>query len=61
MTPKAAASVAVAKPRYIEPMTTQIRQITGIRKRELRTLPRKLMYGSGFGLKLDESDEATAT
>jgi len=43
MTPMAAASVAVAMPRNIDPMTAVISKMTGIRKREFLSFATKLM------------------
>jgi len=51
ITPKAAASVAVANPIYIDPMTRAMSRSTGIRKREFFTFSEKDICGSGVGLK----------
>jgi hypothetical protein len=50
MTPMAAASVAVATPAYIEPMTSRISVKTGMRKRDCLTFSLKAICGSGAGL-----------
>ena len=49
ITPIAAASVAVAYPRYIDPMTTMMSAKTGSRTRELRSFSAKLMSVSTTG------------
>ena len=61
ITPKAAASVAVARPIYIDPMTTRIRQITGIRNREFRTRSAIVIGGSSFGFQDRDTKEVIAT
>ena len=49
MTPTAAASVAVAQPKYIDPITMKTSAITGARNRLSLIILAKLIDGSGFG------------
>ena len=49
ITPTAAASVAVAQPKYIEPMTMKTSAITGARNRLSFSILEKPIEGSGFG------------
>ena len=54
ITPNAAASVAVANPRYMDPMTMVIRIMTGSRKREFLTFWAKVKLGSVAGFHWDD-------
>ena len=49
ITPNDAASVAVAQPRYIEPITNETNRITGIRNRDSLILSTSVVFGSGGG------------
>ena len=49
ITPTAAASVAVAQPKYIEPITAKTKQSTGIRKRLSASMSLSDIDGSGSG------------
>ena len=49
ITPKAAASVAVAKPRYIEPMTSSTSRATGIKNSDAFSFSNRVVLGSGGG------------
>ncbi len=48
-TPTAAASVAVAQPKYMEPMTENTNNKTGIKNRLSASISPKLILGSGGG------------
>ena len=61
MTPMAAASVAVAKPRYMDPITTVISAKTGSKKRELRSFSPKLIPVSASGFQSFDNMLVTAT
>ena len=61
ITPNAAASVAVARPMYMDPITTMISMITGIRNREFRTRSAKVIGGSSFGFHFLETTDVMAT
>ena len=50
ITPKAAASVGVAQPIYIDPITNIIKENIGIKNFELFNFTKKLISGSLFGI-----------
>jgi len=49
MTPTAAASVAVAQPKYMDPITANTNNRTGIRKRLSANISENFIEGSGDG------------
>ena len=60
-TPKAAASVAVASPAYIEPITKAMRATTGTRNTERRTRSAIEQGGSGGGASFRMTRDQIAT
>ncbi len=61
ITPMEAASVAVAQPPYMDPMTTRISRMIGIRKRLSRSFSEKLMRLAIFGTSPGRRKDQPAT
>src|SRR5699024_5349394 len=59
-TPTAAASVAVAMPAYMDPITRMTRDTTGISVRDAATFCRKVILGSAVGFHWRDSLAAAA-